>query len=82
MKEKQLMDWIMMLGLCAVDINLYLDTHPEDKEALAYCQECMELLDKAKRNYEANYGPLTAGSAVDGESYAWVETAMPWEVVR
>ena len=36
MNRKQMMDWLMMLGFCAFDMTLYLDTHPCDKEAIAY----------------------------------------------
>ena len=34
MNQKELYEWIMMLGFCAVDMMLYLDTHPDDEEAL------------------------------------------------
>ena len=36
MNQKELYEWIMMLGFCAVDMMLYLDTHPDDEEALNY----------------------------------------------
>ena len=31
MNQKELYEWIMMLGFCAVDMMLYLDTHPDDE---------------------------------------------------
>ena len=36
MSQRELYDWIAMLGFCAVDMMLYLDTHPDDEDALNY----------------------------------------------
>lgn len=82
MNQKQLFQWITMLGFCADDMMLYLDTHPKDKEGLAYYKECMELYQNAKKNYEENYGPLTveAAKAVDGV-WSWSTQPLPWEGV-
>ncbi|MBR4027880.1 MAG: spore coat protein CotJB [Lachnospiraceae bacterium] len=81
MKQKQLMEWIAMLGLCAVDMQLYLDTHPTDKDALEYYDQCVQMLNTAKQKYEANFGPLTADASCR-DRWTWVETPMPWEVTR
>ncbi len=80
MGQKQLLEWVMMLTVCAVDMNLYLDTHPQDQEAMDYYNQCVELLKSAKRTYEASYGSFTAAAGVPYESsFTWVETPMPWE---
>ncbi len=80
MSQRQLLEWVMMLTLCTVDMNLYLDTHPEDQDALAYFNQCVELLKSARRTYEAFYGSFTAvGGAPFESSFTWVETPMPWE---
>jgi len=34
MNQKELFGWVSALGFCAYDMLLYLDTHPEDEEAL------------------------------------------------
>jgi spore coat protein JB len=79
MNQTQMLEWIMMLTLCIVDMNLYLDTHPDDEEAIDYFNECAELLKNAKRTYEASYGTFTAFGGAPYETFTWVDTPMPWE---
>ena len=52
MNQKELFGWVSALGFCAYDMLLYLDTHPEDEEALNYFNQCNELYLSAKRTYE------------------------------
>ena len=82
MNRKQMMDWIMMLGFCAFDMTLYLDTHPCDKEAIAYHRECVNMYQQAKERYENTFGPLSANASMDDESWAWADMPLPWEVMR
>lgn len=79
MNQGQLLEWIQMLTLCAYDMQLYLDTHPDDKDALDYFNQCTQLLNNATQTYEASYGPFSVNSAAPFESWTWVETPMPWE---
>ena len=37
--RQQLMKQVMLYGFACVDASLYLDTHPDDAEALAYFKE-------------------------------------------
>ena len=79
MNQNQLLNWISMLGFCEDDIELYLDTHPNDQAALEYRDQCVDLLKNAKKDYEKEYGPLNTESTVPMDSWKWVETPMPWE---
>lgn len=80
MNQQQLLEWVMMLTLCAYDMQLYLDTHPTDQDAIDYFNQCNELLSSAKRTYEASYGSFTANSGTPyGDRFSWVDTPMPWE---
>lgn len=81
MNRQQLMEWIMMLGFCSVDMALYLDTHPTDVDALDYYKQCRELYEDARKTYEASYGPLTIGGVNSDSEWTWVEGPMPWEGV-
>ena len=55
MNQKELYEWIMMLGFCAVDMMLYLDTHPDDEEALNYFNQCNTLYNAAKQSYKEQF---------------------------
>lgn len=79
MNQKELYEWIMMLSFCAVDMMLYLDTHPDDEEALNYFNQCTELYRTAKQSYEQQFGPLNAFSDSSLTGWDWNEGPMPWE---
>ena len=43
MNQSQLLHWIDMVSFAVVEITEYLDTHPDDEEALKYCNYALEL---------------------------------------
>ena len=69
-------------GFALLDIQLYLDTHPDDVAALqdylSYAQRHRLL----KRAFEERYGPLTStGDAIHTSGFEqWVYAPWPWEV--
>ena len=79
MNQKELYEWIMMLGFCAVDMMLYLDTHPDDEEALNYFNQCTALYNAAKQSYQEQFGHLNAFSEQERSSWDWNTAPMPWE---
>ena len=79
MNQKELYEWIMMLGFCAVDMMLYLDTHPDDEEALNYFNQCNTLYNAAKQSYQEQFGLLNAFSEQERFSWDWNTAQMPWE---
>lgn len=79
MNQKELYEWVMMLGFCAVDMMLYLDTHPDDEEALNYFNQCTALYNAAKQSYQERFGPLNAFSEQERSSWDWNTAPMPWE---
>lgn len=80
MNNKILLREIQMLSFAALDLNLYLDTHPDSKKALMDFNMIQRKLDQKKRIYEANFGPLTNfGYASSQYPWLWVEGPWPWE---
>ena len=68
------------ISFAAHELNLYLDLHPEDKEALKlfnqYRMKSNELLEK----YENEYGPLTISSdALNATPFLWEEQNFPFD---
>ena len=82
MNRKQMLDWVSMLGFCALDMMLYLDTHPCDTEAIAYYRQCVNMYTQAREQFEENFGPLQAQNSMADNSWAWADMPMPWEGVR
>ena len=72
---------VMELEFTAIDLNLFLDTHPNDQKALAYYDKILMELRETKREYEKRYGPLTVFGVTPGKNYwQWVEEPWPWEI--
>lgn len=70
---------LQALGFVLVELNLYLDTHPNDKEAFAMFQKYAALAEEGRKIYEAKYGPLTSAAAASQEQYTWTHGPWPWE---
>ena len=77
-RQSLLMD-IQKVDFMLVDLNLFLDTHPEDREALRFYHEMNAQRQKAVAEYTAEYGPLTAGSVTNAERWTWVDSPWPWQ---
>lgn len=71
---------VQVLGLAVFDTMLFLDTHPNNRQALAYFREARRLYSEATEAFERQFGPLRAGSSDAENSWAWVEGPWPWEV--
>lgn len=79
-KRHQLLKQIQELEFAALDLNLYLDTHPKCQEAIVDYNKVTCELEKAKTIYQMNYGPLANfGEATSGYPWTWVEEPWPWE---
>jgi spore coat protein JB len=62
----------------AFDVQLYLDTHPYDRNALNLFNKYQRSYQRAKREFENMHGPLSADTA-EHHSWRWVESPWPWE---
>ena len=49
--KKDLMDQIYLYSFAVDDAKLFLDTHPEDEDALAYFYECSRMRNQALKEY-------------------------------
>ena len=78
MKEKLLAE-IRALSFALVETNLYLDSYPENAEALAYFGRLQEELQQKTEAYEKAYGPLTVMGANTKKGWEWVATPWPWD---
>jgi spore coat protein JB len=73
-----LLKQITVLCFMATDLHLYLNTHPDDKEALQMYNETVEKEQKARKAYEAACGPLSYGSRLEN-GWAWIDCPWPWQ---
>ncbi|MCI8465065.1 MAG: spore coat protein CotJB [Lachnospiraceae bacterium] len=76
----ELMTQIYEYSFAVDDVLLYLDTHPDDQEALAYYKNMKEARAAAVGAYENQFGPLTKDGIKDCVDYwTWVNGPWPWE---
>lgn len=79
-ERTRLLDEIRAIEFMAIDLNLYLDTHPDDQRALkeynSYTQQLMAMKDE----YQRRYGPLSNfGTAFSQFPWAWINDPWPWD---
>lgn len=72
---------IMELQFTAIELNLFLDTHPCDSDALRDIGRVNEKLSGLIDDYERQCGPLFPFSPLyDQERWRWIEEPWPWEM--
>jgi spore coat protein JB len=81
MTQEQLFCYLNQVSFVISDLLLYLDTHPDDQQALMHCRKHISMRKQALEEYARLYGPLTIDTAndSDSESWKWVSTPWPWE---
>lgn len=72
---------IMEIEFTCIDLNLYLDTHPNDQKALQDYNYYSEQLRTLKHQYEQCYSPLMPfGYSPSQYLWKWVDDPWPWEI--
>lgn len=76
-REKKMLQ-VMEYAFAIVDLNLYLDMHPEDQEAYRLYQSYIDEGRKAEQEYIQAYGPLAITNA-NTSNYEWLKNPWPWD---
>lgn len=69
-------------GFAVNDITLYLDTHPEDTEAIAYFKQHLDKRNELLKQFAAEFDPLIMNDVSQGSNgnhWTWADGPMPWE---
>ena len=79
--QKQLFHFINEVSFAAYEALLFLDTHPDDQDALVYFHKYNHLRNADMKEYAHYYGPLTISTADDCSSkcWEWMNQPWPWE---
>ena len=78
-KKYDLLKDVQIAQFALIETNLYLDTHPEDTEALKALEYYAEKLARAIERYEDECTSLTA-EARTNLPFEWVKAPFPWEI--
>ena len=65
----------------ALDLQLFLDTHPADKKAIEQYNMTVDAAGKMRADFEKNFGPLTSFRLPSNpDKFTWIESPWPWEM--
>ena len=71
---------LMAIDFVCDELELYLDTHPEDREAFELYQAMLTLQREARERYVRLCGPIGQSDLLGMERYAWLDAPWPWEL--
>ncbi|MEW8986222.1 MAG: spore coat protein CotJB [Bacillus sp. (in: firmicutes)] len=77
----QLLEQLQAVDFVLVELTLYLDTHPQDAEAINQFNQCAKERKRLKKVFEGQFGPLQQfGNSFSGYPWNWNDTPWPWQV--
>lgn len=77
--RRRLMQIITRASFAIDDVKLFLDTHPNCSQALAYYEKMEKVRNQAWREYTMRFGPLSAYDVNVRNSWDWNSAPLPWE---
>ena len=79
MNKDELLLRLTELDFMAVDLALYLNTNPNDKDMIEKYNDIISEADKHRQMYETSYGPLCSYRSVSRSTWTWVDSPWPWQ---
>lgn len=77
--QQKLFMYINEVSFAIDDVVLFLDTHPENKQALDYYDNYKKIRKEAVAEYTKLYGPLSVDDVNSCNYWAWIKEPWPWE---
>lgn len=79
-ERRRMLNEIGKIDFVIVELNLYLDTHPFDQQALERIRYFQDMKRKLVREYTMNFGPLMRDCMDDNaREWKWALQDWPWE---
>ena len=79
LKREELLKKMTMIDFMALDLQLYLNTNPDDCDALQMYNSYLTDSNEIKKEYEANFGPLTSFRTKGKDGWQWSDCPWPWQ---
>jgi spore coat protein JB len=70
---------LMALGFVIKELNLYLDTHTNDRDAFDMLKSLNKLMQDGQERFIKLFGPQTIMDITSGNDYTWIDDPWPWE---
>ncbi len=77
--KEQLLNDIGIVSFVIVELGLYLDTHPYDRNAMEYFNHYSRIKQQMTREFSMKYYPLTMEMSEGSKEWRWGAAPLPWE---
>lgn len=78
-ERAMLMNKIKKYDFALKELNLYLDTHPDCRRALALFDKYRTVKKAAEEEYVSRFGPIVPEQNSNNEHWTWIDDPWPWE---
>jgi spore coat protein JB len=76
-----MLEQIQAADFVLVELTLYLDTHPNDEQALQQFNQYSQYSNQLKKLFESKYGPLLQyGNSRSEGAWKWSQGPWPWQI--
>ena len=80
MKREELLMQLTEIDFTALDLQLFLNTHPDDMKAIEQYNMAVAKSQSLREEYEKAYGPLRSfRSPSKNDNFSWIDNPWPWE---
>ena len=77
--QEQLLRDIGIVDFVVTELTLYLDTHPQDRNAMEYFNHYNRMRNQMEREFSQKYYPLNLRLVECGSEWSWGSAPLPWE---
>lgn len=77
--RKELFDMIGQVSFLLDDLRLFLDTHPDNTDALNLFAQYQSKRHELVKEYTLTYGPINSYYVDTENGWSWSEGPMPWK---
>ena len=78
-QKDQMLHDIGIVDFVLVELTLYLDTHPFDREAMEYFNHYSRIKNQMVKEFSQRYYPLNMNHAESNKEWRWGQAPLPWE---
>ena len=83
-QQRDMLQQVQVADFVVVELQLYLDTHPNDLEAVTQWREATKRAKHVRNQYEKQFGPLNMHSVPSKElleaGWRWSQPPWPWQI--
>ena len=80
--RREMLKKVQAADFYALDLQLYLNTHPDCARALKLYTEAVKEAKMLREKFESQYGPLTATATPYKLPWQWAKDPWTWEKER